>query len=309
MIYPSILERKSTFDHTLEGSDILQKVFLIKEMFYVSSSGIFNNNFVLRPEGTSNLMRATLENHDLLSKVLHFGKVLYYFGPMFRDENPQFGRYRSFYQFAIEHLGKSSESLIADAELLIGGYKTLQSLGIKFDLHINSIGSISDRSKYNKHLKEIIDNKKLFNNFSKDCQRKILNNNCLALFDSKDENDKILLKEFPPLIKSISSKELFRFESIQEILKDQKIDFKVDLSLARGLYFYNDLCFEFKSNISNSNITLIGGGRYDQLSEMIGSNKKISGVGFGAGIDRIALAMNDKIFLTDVVHILPIIVN
>ncbi len=255
-----------------------------KEMYsFVDRSG---NNITLKPEMTASVVRAFIEHS--LGKQQSLNK-LYYISPMFRQERPQAGRLRQFHQFGAEALGSSSVYL--DVEMIQVAYEILKALGLKdLSVKINSLGTPESRNLYKEKLKEYLSDKK--DKLSED-SRKRFGKNILRIFDSKDENDKKIMKVAPLLLNHLDDESKNNFEVVKETLKISEIPFEVDPYLVRGLDYYTKTTFEILSGKVGSQNALCGGGRYDLLVEQLGGIPT-PGVGFAAGIERILLACENE---------------
>jgi len=255
-----------------------------KEMYsFIDRSG---NNITLKPEMTASVVRAFIEHS--LGKQQSLNK-LYYVSPMFRQERPQAGRLRQFHQFGAEALG--STSVYLDVEMIQIAYEILKALGLKdLSLKINSLGTPESRNLYKEKLKEYLSDKK--DKLSED-SRKRFEKNILRIFDSKDENDKGIMKKAPLLLEHLDTESKDNFEVMKETLKISEIPFEVDPYLVRGLDYYTKTTFEILSGKVGSQNALCGGGRYDLLVEQFGG-QPTPGVGFAAGIERILLACENE---------------
>jgi len=244
----------------------------------------------LRPEGTAPTVRAAIENNLLDNNDK---PSFYYISSMFRYERPQKGRQREFFQFGVENFGKDNEYV--DVEIILMAIEILNRLKIdKYELQINSIGDSSIRKKYNKVLKDFM--KEKIDMFSEYAKEKFYSGNLLGVFDSKKESDLLILKEAPKLKDFLSSDSKKRFQNIKNILNKQNITYKENIYLVRGLDYYNDLVFELVSKDVDklgSQSTIIGGGRYDSLVNIIDEKRNIPSIGFALGIERLMLAASD----------------
>ena len=265
-----------------EETDIVSK-----EMYTFTDRS--ETSLTLKPEMTASVVRAFIEHS--LGKQQPLNK-LYYISPMFRQERPQAGRLRQFHQFGAEAIGSSSVYL--DVEMIQAAYEILKALGLKdLTVKINSLGVPESREEYKVTLKEFLKDKK--NKLSEE-SRKRLNKNILRIFDSKEENDKKILKDAPLLLDYLDDESKASFEAVKDILKLSEIPFEVDPYLVRGLDYYTKTTFEIVSGKVGSQNALCGGGRYDFLVEQFGG-PPTPAVGFAAGIERILLACeNEKSF-------------
>lgn len=276
-IITPILENYDLFVRTVgNDSDIVNKeMFLVKNM---KSDENTEPKIVLRPEATASVVR-TINDSKLL---MNLPIKLFYYGPMFRYERPQAGRYRQFYQFGVESLG--SNNYLIDIEIITLAITILKTLNLtNFTLKINSIGSTISRNKYIEVLKN--DLNKIKSNLCNDCQTRI-NKNPLRILDCKIDTN---LKNIANIHDYLTEQEKENFNNIKIVLNQLNIKYEIDSKLVRGLDYYNDLVFEIKDN--NNGLTLVAGGRYDQLSSQLGG-KDLPAIGFAMGIERLILALD-----------------
>jgi len=240
-----------------------------------------DNELMLRPEGTSGVVRAFL-NAGLIQEV---PQRFSYFGPMFRYERPQKGRLRQFKQFGIECLGLSNP--MADVEVISVGYDYLQELGLinSLTLKINTLGDEESRLDYRKVLIEYLNDYK--SNLSEDSVKR-LSQNPLRILDSKNQNDQKILIKAPNILDYLNQESKDRFEKVTEGLEALGIDYYIDKNLVRGLDYYCHTAFEFITEKLGAQGTVLAGGRYDGLSKMLGG-PDIPGVGWAAGVERLSL--------------------
>jgi len=272
-----IFENSILFKKPLgEQSDVV-----LKEMYTFKDRN--ENEITLRPEYTTPMIRAAISNGFLNNLPAKFFGT----GQMFRRERPQKGRYRQFNQINFENFG--SDDFFADIEIINLASTLLKKIlpDSKITLHINSLGSRENLSDYKKVLSRYFDEHK--NLLSSESIDKI-NSNPLRILDSKNMEDKEIIKKSPKLIELLTKSDLQVYEEIIKCLNDLKIPFFEDSSLVRGLDYYCHTVFEFKTNEIGSQGTLIGGGRYNGLIETLGG-KDIPGVGWAGGIERIMLLM------------------
>ena len=275
-----ILENTELFKRSVGNeSDIVNK-----EMFtFDSRSG---KTMTLRPEGTAGCMRMAID-----TGLIDAGQQrLTYKGPMFRYERPQKGRSRQFQQLSIEAYGFSDYSI--DLEILeISDYLFEQlSVKKKMVLEINSIGSQNDQREYSNKLKDY------FTKYKKELDEdslKRLSKNPMRILDSKNEDLKNIIKKAPNILDSISKESQENFSYIKKCLNELKIDYVENPYLVRGLDYYNDIVFEWKSNSIGSQDTVCGGGRYDSLSKIIGG-REANAIGFSIGLERLSLLLEDS---------------
>src|SRR5580698_6552933 len=246
-------------------------------------------SLTLRPENTAGVVRAYIE-HKLDAK----GDLqkLYYIGPQFRRERPQRGRYRQFWQIGVEVLGpvsSGSESPLRDAEVLEMLASLLDELGIRdWQLQLNSVGSAEDRRRYNAALREALAPVKA--QLCEDNQRRA-ETNPLRVLDSKEPADQALINTLPKIADFLDDSSREHFAAVRAALDACGVAYTVNPRLVRGLDYYTRTTFEFTvpdgSGLGTQN-ALLGGGRYDGLSEMLGG-PKAPGIGFAIGEDRLIL--------------------
>lgn len=244
------------------------------------------DELMLRPEGTSGVMRAFL-NAGLTQDI---PKRFSYYGPMFRYERPQKGRLRQFKQFGIECIGINNS--MADVEVISLGHAFLEKLNIldKINLKINTLGDSETRLRYRKALVDYLnDYKSELSNES----IKRLSENPLRILDSKNETDKKILINAPNIIDYLNEVSQERFEKVCSGLNALKIKYQIDKNLVRGLDYYCHTAFEFITSDLGSQGTVLAGGRYDGLAKMLGG-VDTAGVGWAAGVDRLSLMINEE---------------
>jgi histidyl-tRNA synthetase len=248
-------------------------------------------SLTLRPENTAGVVRAYIEH-----KLGERGDLqkLYYIGPQFRRERPQRGRYRQFWQIGCEVLGPVSsgaESPVRDAEVLEMLATLLDELGIKgWRLELNSVGSSEDRKCYNAALREALDPVK--DRMSEDNRRRA-ETNPLRVLDSKAPEDQDIINALPKIADFLDDASREHFAAVRAALDACGVPYTVNPRLVRGLDYYTRTTFEFTvpdgSGLGTQN-ALLGGGRYDGLSEMLGG-PKAPGIGFAIGEDRLILTL------------------
>ena len=262
-------------------------------------------SLTLRPENTAGVVRAYIE-HKLGERGLN---KLYYMGPQFRRERPQKGRYRQFYQIGAEVIGPpsaGSESPARDAEVLELLATLLDRLGIDdWTLQLNSIGCPNDRARYNQALRQALEPVK--HKMDADCQRRA-ETNPLRVFDCKVPEDQPIIETLPRISQFLDEACRKHFEQVQEILKSAGVEFHINDRLVRGLDYYTRTAFEFTHGALGAQNAILGGGRYDGLSESLGG-PNAPGVGFSIGEDRLVLALKgstDAVERTPDVYIAPL---
>jgi len=247
-------------------------------------------SLTLRPENTAGVVRAYIE-HKLWDRGLN---KLYYIGPQFRRERPQKGRYRQFYQIGAEVIGPASagsESPARDAEILELLATLLDRLGIKgWTLELNSVGCANDRATYNEALRKALE--PVASQMCTDCQRRAVNNP-LRVFDCKVPEDQPIIETLPRISQFLDEPCRQHFEQVQNILKSVGVDFQFNDRLVRGLDYYTRTAFEFTHGALGAQNAILGGGRYDGLSESLGG-PPAPGIGFAIGEDRLILALQES---------------
>lgn len=269
-----------------EETDIVSK-----EMFTWEDRGRAqsekNQLLTLRPENTAGVVRAYIE-HNLQQRGLN---KLYYIGPQFRRERPQKGRYRQFYQIGAEVIGPASsgsESPVRDAELLEMLATLLDRLGITgWTLELNSIGCAADRARYNEALRQALDPVK--DKMCTDCQRRAVTNP-LRVFDCKVPEDQPIIEKLPRISQYLDEPCRQHFDQVKEILSSAGVPFTLNDRLVRGLDYYTRTAFEFTHGALGAQNAILGGGRYDGLSESLGG-PPAPGIGFAIGEDRLVMSL------------------
>ena len=240
----------------------------------------------LRPEGTAGCVRAVIENNLLVSAPLR----LFYFGEMFRYERPQKGRQRQFTQFGFELFGV--RQVYAEFEIICMMEEIWRALGLDhLSLEINSLGSDEDRIQYTQELKNYFSKySKEFDNSTKETFER----NPLRLLDSKNSVIKELKKEAPKISEFLSDDSRQRIKCLEEILASNGITTKINPLLVRGLDYYSDIVFEWKTTRLGAQDAVCAGGRYDKLIEKMGG-KSSAAVGCAIGFERILALLNDTL--------------
>jgi histidyl-tRNA synthetase len=261
-----------------ETSDIVTK-----EMYTFVDRG--GDEITLRPENTAGVVRAVLSDGLIQSAPLKF----FYSGPMFRYERPQKGRLRQFHQIGIELIGVAQPQ--ADVEVIALGNRILEVLGVRERtvLELNTLGDPESRAAYREailsyfsaHISEL----------SEDSRRR-LERNPLRIFDSKEEPDQRVSLEAPAFDDYLNSGSRDFFARTCDGLDWLGISYRINPRLVRGLDYYSHTAFEFVTSDLGAQGTVIGGGRYDGLVELMGG-PATPGVGWAAGIERIAMLITD----------------
>jgi histidyl-tRNA synthetase len=247
-------------------------------------------SLTLRPEATAGIVRAYIE-HKLGDRGLN---KLYCIGPMFRRERPQKGRYRQFYQIDAEIIGPASagsESPARDAEILEMLATLLDRLGITdWNLELNSVGTPADRVQFNEALRQALEPVK--EQMCGDCQRRAVTNP-LRVFDCKVPADQPIIETLPRITQFLGEDSRKHFEAVQAILTAVGVRFTLNDRLVRGLDYYTRTAFEFTHGALGAQNAILGGGRYDGLSEALGG-PAAPGIGFAIGEDRLVLSLQEK---------------
>ena len=274
--------RTPMFEHTdlfLRGvgdtTDIVQK-----EMYTFNDKG--NRSITLKPEGTSPVVRAFIENR-LFNEAQP--TKLYYAIPCFRYENVQKGRLRQFHQFGTEVFGSKEPSM--DAEVIAFAMEFLKSLGLKsLSLNINNLGCPNCRPKYNEALKKFLEEN--YDDLCGLCQSRF-EKNPMRILDCKNKNCGEITKNAPIILDYMCEECDTHFTEVKKYLDALNIPYTVDPGIVRGLDYYTKTIFE----ILNDDFTVCGGGRYDRLIEQLGG-PEMPAVGFGLGIERLLLTLQNE---------------
>ncbi|MBZ5685826.1 MAG: histidine--tRNA ligase [Acidobacteriia bacterium] len=247
-------------------------------------------SLTLRPEATAGIVRAYIE-HKLGDRGLN---KLYCIGPMFRRERPQKGRYRQFYQIDAEIIGPpsaGSESPARDAEVLEMLATLLDRLGItNWNLQLNSVGTPTDRVQFNEALRAAL--QPVVGQMCADCQRRAVTNP-LRVFDCKVPEDQSVIETLPRITQFLGEDSRKHFEAVQAILAKVGVPFSLNDRLVRGLDYYTRTAFEFTHGALGAQNAILGGGRYDGLSDALGG-PAAPGIGFAIGEDRLVMSLQEK---------------
>ncbi len=267
-----ILESTHLFKRSIgEITDIVEK-----EMYSFSDRN--GDSLSLRPEGTASCVRAAIEHGLLYNQT----QRLWYQGPMFRHERPQKGRYRQFFQVGVEAFGMSGPDI--DVELIQLTSELWKRLGInQLKLHLNTLGSNSERLIYKSRLVEYLrDNQ---SKLDEDSLRR-LKSNPMRVLDSKNPEIQDLIKNAPSIISFLGDDSKQHFDFICETLGLLGISFTIDPYLVRGLDYYSNTVFEWKTDLLGSQGTICAGGRYDGLVAQLGG-QETPAIGFALGMERL----------------------
>jgi len=285
-----IFEETQLFARSVgEETDIVSK-----EMYTWENRGRAQSekgqSLTLRPENTAGVVRAYIE-HKLWDRGLN---KLYYIGPQFRRERPQKGRYRQFYQIGAEAIGPpsaGSESPARDAEMLEMLATFLDRLGITgWNLELNSVGCPNDRARFNEALRKALE--PVVGKMCADCQRRAVTNP-LRVFDCKVPEDQPIIEKLPRISQFLDEACRAHFDEVQEILKAVGVPFRLNDRLVRGLDYYTRTAFEFTHGALGAQNAILGGGRYDGLSESLGG-PQAPGIGFAIGEDRLVMSLKES---------------
>lgn len=272
-----ILEHEEVFTSSIgEGTDVIDK-----EMYTLRTKG--GDHLALRPEGTAGVVRAYIE-HGMQS--LPQPVMLYYYGSMFRHDNPQRGRYRDFKQFGLEIIG--TEKSIADALIIKTTMAILEEAGATgLVVDINSIGDKECRPAYIKELTNYY--KKHLSDLSA-VDRERLKTNPLRILDSKDPKAIAINENAPDAVSFLTGEAKKHFKQVLEYLEQMDVPYRINKNLVRGLSYYTHTVFEIIEVSEEEGVpplTIAGGGRYDYLAKMLGSKKDVPAMGVAIGVDRV----------------------
>jgi histidyl-tRNA synthetase len=272
-----MLEHQDIFTSSIgEGTDIIDK-----EMYTLKTKG--GDHLALRPEHTAPLMRAYIEHgmQNMPQPVM-----FYNYGPVFRHDKPQRGRYRQFWQFDLDSMG--SEKSIMDALVIKAGMTILEEAGAEnLSIDINSIGDKECRGAYMKELTSYY--RKHISGLAP-IDRERLKTNPLRLLDSKEEKTKEINERAPESISFLCPSCKKHFKEVLEYLEEMGIQYNMNKNLVRGLSYYTRTVFEVYAKSEEeggSPMQIASGGRYDYLARQIGGKKDVPSVGFSIGVDRI----------------------
>ena len=280
-----------------------------KEMFTWEDRGRAESDkgqsLTLRPENTAGIVRAYIE-HKLWDRGLN---KFFSIGPMFRRERPQKGRYRQFFQIDAEVIGPASagsESPVRDAEILELVATLLNRVGITgWTLELNSVGCPADRARFSEALRKALE--PVVGKMCADCQRRVVTNP-LRVFDCKVPEDQPIIEKLPRISQFLDEGCRTHFEQVKELLRSVGVPFVLNDRLVRGLDYYTRTAFEFTHGALGAQNAILGGGRYDGLSEALGG-PAAPGIGFAIGEDRLVLSMSataESVVRTPDVYIAPL---
>lgn len=270
-----IIENANVFLESVGNStDIVNK-----EMYRFTDQG--KRDIVLRPEGTACIARAVASNKLYNTNPI---QKLWYMGPMFRYERPQYGRQRQFHQLGVECIGSASP--MADVEVIKIAHSILQKLQCpKYTIEINSLGTAEERNQYKKDFKCFLEN---YEDDLDNDSKKRLQTNPLRILDSKNIKIQEIIQEAPCIDQYMQTKSKTHFDFVCEHLDIMNIPYTINTKLVRGLDYYSDTTFEILSKDLGSQSTICGGGRYNNLVKQFGG-PDLPGVGWAMGIERLML--------------------
>ena len=279
--------RTPVFEHTelfLRGigdtTDVVQK-----EMYTFKDKG--DRSITLKPEGTAGAARSFLES-NLYAEPLPC-KMYYLSAPVFRYEAPQAGRLREHHQFGLESFG--AQGATVDAELILLAYNLLSGLGVKnLSVNINSIGCPNCRPKYHAMLKEYLAGK--VECLCEDCKSRF-ERNPLRVLDCKQKKCQEQVKDAPSMLDVLCDDCKNHFEELQACLTSAGIPYRINPRIVRGLDYYTKTVFELITTTKDGNLTVCGGGRYDNLVEQLGG-PSMPAVGFGMGLERVLMLLDGE---------------
>lgn len=250
-----------------------------KEMYTFEDRG--GDSVTLRPELTAPIVRACIEH----SLVRHNPSLrLWYYGPQFRYERPQKGRYRQFHQFGAECIGSANPE--ADVEIILLAYETLRRYGVSdIRLELNSLGNADVRRRYREALVEYLTSRQ--DELCQDSRRR-MQTNPLRVLDSKDEADRSVVEGAPQLHDFFDESSSAHFTAVRTLLDVSGVPYVINPRLVRGLDYYNHTVFEFTTDALGTQNAVGGGGRYDGLFAQLGGGD-VPAVGFSIGVERMIL--------------------
>ncbi len=287
-----IFEYTAAFRRPLgETSDVVGK-----EMYSFMDCG--GEELTLRPEGTAGVVRAVISNGMTQNMPLK----LSYAGPMMRYERPQLGRRRQFHQMGVECLGVNHP--LVDAETIALGFEIMKSLNVahRIQVQVNSIGDLASRQAYRQALVEYFT--PFLSDLSPDSQAR-LTRNPLRILDSKDAKDKAIIANAPRFEDYLNDESIAFFNEVCRGLTVLNVPYIINRQLVRGLDYYTHTAFEFVTTDLGAQGTVLAGGRYDGLVQLMGG-PEIAGVGWALGIDRLALMIDAPKLEAQTIAVVPI---
>ncbi len=273
-----IFERTELFVRGIgEGTDLVEK-----EMYTFTDQG--QESLTLRPEGTAPVVRAYLEHQMAAQSPL---VKVYYFGPMFRRERPQSGRYRQFHQIGVEAIGSDQPAVDAEVIALLWALMVEEFRIPDLQLRLNSIGDVACRPQIRDRILRYMQDRA--SELCPDCQGR-LRRNPLRILDCKQEECQRLVAQAPKPLESLCEACADHFARVRGLLDLLKITYTIDDRLVRGLDYYTRTAFEVVNPRLGAQNALAGGGRYDGLIEVMGG-PSTPGIGFAIGLERVLASM------------------
>ncbi len=272
-----VLEKTELFARSIgETTDIVEK-----EMYTFVDKGV-----TMRPEATASLIRAYIEHSLWVQKPV---QRLFTIGPMFRHERPQKGRLRQFHQLDVEVLG--AESPRVDAEMMAMGALLLEKLGISVSLEVNSLGCPECRPVFRQRLLDFLAER--MDLLCDDCRRRSVTNP-LRVLDCKNPDCRRQVAEAPSMLESLCPDCGAHFDGVRQGLAQLGVEYQLNKFMVRGLDYYCRTTFEFTTTDLGAQSAVGGGGRYDGLVEQLGGPKKVPGIGFAMGLERLVLLLQQQ---------------
>lgn len=286
-----LIESSQLFLRSLgEQTDVVSK-----EMFIIKTNDDSGESICLRPEATASTVRAFIENH-----VSQVPWKVYSYGPMFRYERPQKGRYRQFHQFNIEVIG--SDAVAQDAQLIVMLDRLFhEKLSLDtYALKLNYLGTVQERAVYLQALKKFLASRKA----AKICDTCTVRveKNTLRIFDCKTVSCQQIYKQAPVPVDYLSPTSQKEWQELQEQLELLSVSFSYDPMLVRGLDYYSKTVFEFVSDDLGAQNAFCGGGRYNQLVQLLGGRQDQPSIGAAIGIERLLMLLEpikDKLAVSE----------
>lgn len=280
-----LLEFTDLFKRTIgEATDVVEK-----EMYTFSDRS--GDSLTLRPEGTAGCVRAGIEHSLFYNQI----QKLFYFGPMFRHERPQKGRYRQFYQFGVEAYGLAGPDIDAEIMLLVARFWQELKIAHKLELQINTLGNVATRAQYRTRLVEYFNNN--YNILDEDSQRRLLVNP-LRILDSKNIALKELIENAPKITDCLDPESQTHFDGLRKILDIAQLPYVINPCLVRGLDYYCLTVFEWVTQELGAQAAVCAGGHYDGLVAQMGG-KSTPAIGFAIGFERLIELTLNSIFIPD----------
>lgn len=281
LIETPILELADVFTKGIgKQTDVVEK-----EMYSFVDQG--GDHLVVRPEGTASVVRAYIQ-HGMLNQPQPV--KLFYYGPMFRHEKPQSGRFRQFYQAGFEAIGEAGPAL--DAQMILMGYNCINDLGIDCTIQVNSIGCPVCREEYKKALTKYY--KQYQKQMCDNCKLR-LGKNPMRLLDCKESSCQELRANAPQILDYLDDECKKHFMKVVEYLDELNLPYELNPRIVRGLDYYNRTVFEYWSaDDSEGKVAFGGGGRYDGLVQLLGGRENTPACGLSLGVDRVVAKLRDK---------------